>query len=221
MNIRRGITIKRNLLLIFIGCLIALNGCSGSTQIPVQTPLTGSANAAVIQSVYGLSLSLSLDSTIYHVGNEVSIVIDETNMRTKTNKVTAAEKWPSGGLSVGPCGTYNFPFGAAIFEGNYTAEDILSATPLELFDPNLKHSCPLILSEISSYVFQPASDYAAVFQLSESTAALTLKMNSLLQPALFGYWTGTEFNDFIPGVYTVVAGDEWGAMVVLHFTVIQ
>ena len=85
MNIRRGITIKLNLVLIFIGCLIALNGCSGSTQIPVQTPLTGSANAAVIQSVYGLSLSLSLDSTIYHVGNEVSIVIDETNMRTKTN----------------------------------------------------------------------------------------------------------------------------------------
>jgi hypothetical protein len=219
--LRKGITIKRNLVLTFIACLFALTGCSASTELPVQTMLTGSANAATIQSAHGLSLSLSLDSTIYHVGNGVSIVIDEKNMLPRTNRVTASEKWPIGGLSAGPCGTYNFPFGMAIFQGNYTAVDIVSSAPMELFDPNLKHSCPLILSEISSYVFQPASDSAAVFQMSESTATLTLKMNSLVQPALFGYWTGTEFNDYIPGVYTVVAGDEWGAMVVLHFTVIQ
>jgi hypothetical protein len=204
----------------FIACPIALTGCSGSTQISVQPILTSSANAAIIQSAHGLSLSLSLDSTIYHVGTGVSIVINEKNMLPKTNRVTASEKWPAGGLSTGPCGTYNFPFGMAIFQGNYTAADILSATPLELFNPVLKHGCPLILSEISSYVFQPSSDSAAVFQMSESTAALTLKMNSPVQPALFGYWVDTEFTDFSPGDYTVLGGDEWGAKVVLHFTVI-
>jgi hypothetical protein len=26
-------------------------------------------------------------------------------------------------------------------------------------------------------------------------------------------------DNFVTGVYTVVAGDEWGALVVLHFTV--
>jgi len=39
-----------------------------------------------------------------------------------------------------------------------------------------------------------------------------------------GYWTNSgiySFSNFKPGVYTVVAGDEWGALVVLHFTVSQ
>jgi len=43
--------------------------------------------------------------------------------------VRRIKRWPIGDLQ--------FPFGAAIFEGNLSAEDILSATPLELFDPNL------------------------------------------------------------------------------------
>jgi hypothetical protein len=39
---------------------------------------------------------------------------------------------------------------------------------------------------------------------------------------LKGYWTNdsvSQFNNFDPGVYTVIAGDEWGALVILHFTV--
>jgi hypothetical protein len=43
-----------------------------------------------------------------------------------------------------------------------------------------------------------------------------------------GYWTkdstddyNSSFSNFNPGVYTVVAGDEWGALVVVHFTVSQ
>jgi hypothetical protein len=40
-----------------------------------------------------------------------------------------------------------------------------------------------------------------------------------------GYWTGAAPNaiqqNFDPGVYTVIAGDEWGALVFVHFTVSQ
>jgi hypothetical protein len=212
--------VKQILVSISIGCLISLTGCAGSSQLPVQTTLAESANAAVIQSTHGLSLSLSLDSTKYYTGNGISIVVNEKNTLSKTNKVTTSEKWPVGGLSVGPCGTYDYPFGVAIFQGNYTAANILSATPLELYDPILRHSCPLILSEISSYVFQPSSDIADLFQMSGSTAALTgEEMNSDVQPMSMGYWNGSTITDFEQGVYTVVAGDEWGALVVLHFTV--
>jgi len=45
-------------------------------------------------------------------------------------------------------------------------------------------------------------------------------MNAEVQ--INGYWmAGQNLNEdnFAPGVYTVVAGDEWGALVVLHFTV--
>ena len=220
MNPRRGIRVKQILASISIGCLISLTGCAGSSQLPVQTTLAESANAAVIQSAHGLSLSLSLDSTKYYTGNRVSIGVNEKNTLSKTNKVPTSETWPVGGLSVGPCGTYDYPFGVAIFQGNYTAANILSATPLELYDPILRHSCPLILSEISSYVFQPSSDIADMFQISGSTAALTgEEMNSDVQPMPMGYWNGSTITDFEQGVYTVVAGDEWGALVVLHFTV--
>jgi hypothetical protein len=81
----------------------------------------------------------------------------------------------------------------------------------------------MILTDISSYVFQPLSDSAAVFQMSESTAVFTAGMNAEFEPAPTGYWAsnnvGATFTNFEPGVYTVVAGDEWGAVVVVHFTV--
>jgi len=35
-----------------------------------------------------------------------------------------------------------------------------------------------------------------------------------------GYWTdSSEFKTFEPGVYTVAAADEWGALAIVHFTV--
>jgi len=38
-----------------------------------------------------------------------------------------------------------------------------------------------------------------------------------------GFWTGSRpdatLNIFTPGIYTVVGGDEWGALVILHFTI--
>jgi hypothetical protein len=61
--------------------------------------------------------------------------------------------------------------------------------------------------------------------MSESTAGFTAGMNAEFEPAPTGYWASNEvgaaFTNFGPGVYTVVAGDEWGALVVLHFTVSQ
>jgi len=54
---------------------------------PRQTPLTGSANAAVIQSVYGLSYLCHWIRQYIMLVTKYPIVIDETNMRTKTNKL--------------------------------------------------------------------------------------------------------------------------------------
>ena len=43
-----------------------------------------------------------------------------------------------------------------------------------------------------------------------------MKMNSDVEPIPTGYWvrnaTNIFFTDFGPGVYTVVAGDEWDTM---------
>ena len=189
--------------------------------VTATTPFNN-GNSATSKSISGLSLSLYLDSKTYQSGQEVGIDIDEKNTLSRTNTITASAKWPVSGLGVGPCGALNYPFGIAIFQGNYTAANISSGTLLQIYEPNIYH-CPMILTDISSYVFQPLSDSAAVFQMSESTAVFTAGMNAEFEPAPTGYWAsnnvGATFTNFEPGVYTVVAGDEWGDLVVVHFTV--
>jgi hypothetical protein len=201
--------------------LFVLAGCSSFTHPSTQTISTDISDVNS-KSANGLSLSLSLDSATYQPGQQVSIVIDEQNTLGIANKINASEKWPVSGLSVGPCGTLNYPFGVAIFQGDYTAANVSSAIPLQIYEPGIYH-CPMILAGISSYVFQPLSDTAAIFQMSESGTAYTMEMKTEFEPAPTGYWIGNAPNatltDFQPGVYTVVAGDEWGALVVLHFTV--
>ena len=177
-------------------------------------------NSASSLSANGLSLSLSLGSTSYNSVQQVTIVIDETNTLSKTNSVSASDKWSLSGLTVSPCGTLNYTFGLAVYQGYYTSGDISSATPLRIFNSTATYGCPMILSDINRYIFQPSSDVAAIFQTSGTNPVVTENMNAEVQ--INGYWmAGQNLNEdnFAPGVYTVVAGDEWGALVVLHFTV--
>ena len=190
--------------------------------VTVTTPFNN-GNSASSKSVNGLELFLSLDSKTYQSGQQVGIYIDETNILSKTNTINSSAKWPISGLGVGPCGVLNYPFGIVIFQGNYTAANISSGTPLQIYEPGIYH-CPMTLAGISSYVFQPLSDNAALFQMSESTPVINnMEMDTEFEPAPTGYWAsndvGATFTNFEPGVYTVVAGDEWGALVVVHFTV--
>jgi hypothetical protein len=214
----------RQIAAVFMIFLFLLTGCSSLVHSSVQPVSTSSPgiNSASSNSVSALSLSLSLDSATYQPGQTVTIVVNETNTLKKTNSVSAADNWVFSGLTLGPCGTLNYPFGIAIFRGYYIAGNISSATPLKLDNPDVKYPCPMILAKISTYAFQPSGDTADVFQLGGIDPVLTEEMNAQIHPT--GYWTGSPngaSTNFIPGVYTVVAGDEWGTMVFLHFTVSQ
>ena len=79
----------------------------------------------------------------------------------------------------------------------------------------------MILAAVS-YTFQPWSDIAAIYTgygSEPDSINMTAKVTSA------GFWTVTHghptwvFSSFTPGIYTVVGGDEWGALVILHFTV--
>jgi len=212
------------LLILTSVCVIAIPACqSVKPTVTTVTPLTQTTSVAKTTqttSVDGLSLSLSLDSTTYQPGQSVTITIGETNTLPSTNSVPASDKWPLSALGVGPCGSINYPFGIAIFQGNYTSSDILSATPLKLYNPTAMYNCPAMLSGISTYAFQPSSGTAAIFQNSGTSPVLTENMDSEVQS--IGYWVASPTEtlaNFALGVYTVVGGDEWGALVVAHFTV--
>jgi hypothetical protein len=203
--------------------LIGLPACSTTTKTtPSATPSPSTLPSYTLSTAFdsekGLLLSLLLYPTTVQPGQGISVMIDEQNTLATQNNVTASNSWPLEELSLGPCGTLNYPMGIAIFQGNYTSSNVSSATPLQLYQPGI-YFCPTILAQISEYAFQPSSDIASV--LSDSNPPFTdFKISSEI--TVTGYWSNGQeptLGNFTPGVYTVVGGDEWGTLAVLHFVV--
>jgi hypothetical protein len=179
-------------------------------------------NSVSSLSINGLSLSLTIDTTTYRSGEEATITVDENNTLSTQNNVPTADKWSMSGLSVNPCGTDAFPLGIGIFQGNYTLKTISSATPLNIYNPINTWLCPP-QPAIKEYDFQPSSDSVAQIIDGEPNSQ-TFEMKQSVSAS--SYWTVTkqtltqyELHNFEPGVYTVAGGDEWGNLVILHFTV--
>jgi hypothetical protein len=204
--------VNRNLILLIstMTMLTIIVGCT--------TPITFDQYSSTVISSYGLNLTLSLDSTTYYPGEQISITIDERNTLATHNNIPVADGWPVQGLNLGPCGTV-YPLGISILQGYYDAKAVVGITPLQLFDPNVLPPCAPILPAVF-YDFQPWSDVAAIYTSYDSQPS-SIDMTANVTSA--GFWTGSppnaSFSNFTPGIYTVVGGDEWGALVILHFTI--
>jgi hypothetical protein len=196
-------------------------------------PSQSSLSVYATNSTNDLNLSMTLSNLTISPGQAISLVIDEANMLNMTNNVNASGNWLLY-LARGPCGPLNDPMGVAFFKGYYTASNILGAESLGIYKPGT-YSCPAIF-DVNSYGFQPLSDNATIFVESglaqhgtmiwSSKPLATWPMNADI--TVSGYWTdnpldymGTSavFHNFEPGIYTVVGGDEWGQLLILHFEV--
>jgi hypothetical protein len=194
-----------------------------STAIPI-TGITFAQTSSTVVSGNGLSLTLAIDSTSYQPGQQISITIAEKNTLATKDSIEAANAWFVQGLNMGPCVT-KYPFGISILQGNYDTTNVASITPLNLYDPNVVIWCPVGLS-VTAYDFQPSSDTAVIYSYFLSSTGNSWppwSMQMIGKVSSTGYWAGNRpaatFINFTPGIYTVVGGDEWGALVILHFTV--
>jgi hypothetical protein len=208
-----------------ISLLIVLAGCGSSITQSITTTATNinGINSVSKKFANGLSLSISVNPQIIKPGYPVHIVISESNTLSKTNNLRVSNKWPMSGLSVGICGTESYPFGVAVFQGSYTNANLSTATPLELYDPNTQvMGCVPPVSNITAYDFKSSSDIATLDGNAINGNA-TFEMSAQVIGGI--NWVGNPPNAvqqyFEPGVYTVVGGDEWGNMIILHFTVSQ
>jgi hypothetical protein len=194
-------------------------GCTPATWTAKYTSIATDQYSSTVISRYGLGLTLSLNSTTYHPGEQVTVTINEMNILPIRNKIHAADGWPIEGLTLSPCGTFNYPFGISILQGYYDAKDVGGITPLQVFDANVLYTCPAPLAAVF-YDFQPWSNIATIYTGYNSEPWST---NMTAQVTSAGFWTGSwpnaTFSNFTPGIYTIVGGDEWGALVVLHFTI--
>ena len=194
---------------------------SATTSITsTTTTISSNSNSTSSNSISGLSLSLSLDGMTYQPGQEVSISVDEKNTLSTINNVTATDNLPSEFMSGFTNDPSPLPFGLAVLQGNYTVSNYSAMTPLIIYDPSKVYIGTRVVGP-TSYSFQPLND-TAVLSGGDYNSSNGLKMQYEIN--VNGYWpnnASTTSTNFEPGVYTVVAGDEWGALVLVHFTVSQ
>jgi hypothetical protein len=200
---------------------VLLSASSEPNEPATYTSITLDQYSSTVISSYGLSLTLSLNSTTYHPGEQISITIDEKNTLATENNIHVANAWPVQGLNlVSPCGPLPYPFGISILQGYYDAKSVAAIAPLQFFDPNAMLFLICLSMSPVSYDFQPWSDIATI-HTSDPEPYPVINMTATV--TWTGFWTGSccnaTFSNFTPGIYTVVGGDEWGALVILHFTV--
>ena len=182
---------------------------STPTQLITTTPTTKPA-----QLPNGLKLRVSVNTTNLNSGEALQISLSEYNTLATTNDVSSEKNWGVDGLTLGACpNVYVQPFGVAVFQGRYTAQNISQATSLDIFAPV---DCPMYIRLITGYIFLPDSINAAVMPVCYLTPATPMSANITVNGI---YTRGNQLNPLIPGVYTIVAGDEWGNLEFLYIKV--
>ena len=213
-----------------ISLMVGLTGCVMRTPqptIPLRNDF-GGVNSASSKTANGLSLNLSLDAKTYYLGQKVQISLDEKNTQSKTNSIPAAENWPLNGLiiTLSLCQSEDYPFGIAVYQGDLSSSELSNAVPVHLYNMNGLFSCVTPFVHPTSYSFKPGSDIADLTPKNgDITVSSYIKDRQIsAEVGLKGYWTdgdSSRFRYFEPGIYTMAGGDEWGNVVVIHFTVLN
>jgi hypothetical protein len=194
------------------------------TTSSTTTTSTSTATAAT-DPTNGLELRLYLNtSSSSGTGASVSIFADAYNPSSSTLNVTSANDWvvPISGINGDVCGSDTVRF--AMAEGYYTSSNVTAAKLLVLLDPSTTFNCPVYFGygNPTGFLFQPMSDGGASYGCVGVSPCLTGNATATynLNPDIFsGYYQGDTFTSFPRGTYTVLAEDEWGALVLAYFRV--
>ena len=203
--------------------VISTNG--NTTMSGVGYPTSGETT----NSTLGLKLAVSLqNSSLYYPGQNVSISITEYNVLAGYNNVSASNEWPAQTTPIEVCDAI-YPLQLGVISGYYDASNMSQASASQVvrfIDPNLVYHCPAIPA-ISFYNFEPNSDIVDMCFGSNASSCYSPMTASV---KFNGTWIGgyspsgnpgnATLQNLSPGVYTAVGGDEWGQLVLLHFTIV-
>ena len=194
-------------------------GLTGGTTTSASTTSVSSTSTSSTSTgeSSGLQLRLSLNATSVKPGGAIEITASEYNTLSTQVNITKASDWAVQGLSLGPCATEgysNYPFGVAVFQGRYTQANVSQGKPLEIYGVV---ACPMLLRYVTGYLFEPMNDSAVILPSSDSYQ--TLMSGDVTVSGTYAGLPSNAVQPLAPGTYTVVAGDEWGAVETLQFTV--
>ncbi|MDG6905686.1 MAG: hypothetical protein JRN20_07880 [Nitrososphaerota archaeon] len=206
----------------------------GTSTFSTQTTTTSEnfpTSANTTNSTLGLELVLSTNATAIMSGQEINVSVDIFNTLSTVNNVTGASNWAIPSIQDAtsfPCPTYLY---YQVYPGYYTATNISSASPLQISPVEQYLSCPIF--QRSYYLMQPHISVASV-PVGISTVNSSIQYQNVemsVTSELIGNYS-TTYNAsvftpngalpppaFRPCTYTLAAGDEWGQLVILHFSV--
>jgi hypothetical protein len=200
-----------------------------------------------VVSASGLELILSVAPPLVPPNSTLSVSLTELNTLSTTNNVSSSSEWRLSQLTWA-CGRGYVPDGVELFKGYYTLDNLTSASPLPFWGApecpvDELYPAPntiAILGNITSYAFQPNSDnasFAASYysynvcnppQCTVQTRSLAfgkfppedmLSGTDVYAGSMNNINGVNQLGSSAPSIYTLVAGDEWGALVLLHFSV--
>jgi len=227
-----GKGLKNAIVVVFIVVVLALGTIVAISTVPSTRPIRGTATSTTTTNPStGLEFMASLNSSTVQRGHDLGVSVNLVNILERTNNVTGAKDWQLTNQSEsGPsmnC-AQNDPFRFEVVKGYYDLNNFSKGTPLDItvFQPPYgSNQClfyirpanetaePLFYLESQNfYVFKPLSNEAQwiAFGFQEVNQKAVMSETMLLRPALFSDSTS---------VFTVVAGDEWGDLALLHFWV--
>jgi len=196
-----------------------VEGADENCGSEIVTPLEMLTTVNITESVAlspvstgGLLLRLQLNGTSITSGSAIQINVSDYNPSSMALNLTKETDWGVSGLSMGSCLSQFYPFGIAVLQGRYSPANVSQGTALRIF-PAVP--CPLFIRYITGYVFYPMSDNATILP---GTGWSLMAKGVSVSGAYSGAGLG-NLSVFVPGTYTVVAGDEWGNLAFSYFVV--
>ena len=152
-----------------------------------------------------------MNATSISQNQTLRVDVSVSNDLYLTNTVPLSKDFKVQNLTMGPCSFYeNYPYGVVVYQGKYALDNISSGTQIEIYRAGNLFLRGGLLS--NTFTFQPHQNISSYVDLS-------------------GYWTAGEtpmqgggssqgvLHPFLPGVYTLVVGDEWGNVKIMYFQV--
>ncbi len=182
---------------------------TGQSSSSVSTTVPSGGQNISVASQYGLRLMVNMNATEIVPGESVQVNLTEFNTLPRVNNVSASGDWPVG-VALGPCeNEFDQPFGIAVYAGHVDAQNLSQGQRVDIF-PAV--ACPMYIRLVTGYEFQPQSNLAVVLPGSATPSPL---VGSVVLSMSYS----PQAQPLPPGVYTVVAADEWGALAFLYFQV--
>jgi len=163
-----------------------------------------------IKNSSSLQLFLSIDYEYENPAEPISIDIGLNNTGSVPLTLAKSDNWPRNDLGSGLCS--NLPFGISVLKGYYTEQNMSSAKSLVIYDTV---PCPAP-ALIKSYTFEPSSSKATqeCDTLFSCPGPTYMKAHLVIPDFMYN----GQHHSFDVGKYTLVGGDEWGHVVIQHFT---